>query len=95
MSAAAIFDPLAEFFHADPVERCRFCGCTEDEPCAIPIAQEDGIFRLARNEGETAMIQPCAWFLPGVCNAPRCMEKLIAEWGAKVLLFAPDGRKLA
>lgn len=95
MSAAALFDPLAELLNLEPVERCRFCGCTDDAPCAIPIAQEDGVFRLARNEGETTMIQPCAWFLPAACNAPRCMEKLIAEWGAKVLLFDAGGRKLA
>ena len=37
MSAAAIFDPLAEFLNLDPVERCRFCGCTETDPCLISV----------------------------------------------------------
>ena len=96
MSATAIFDPLAELLDSEFVERCRFCGCTEETPCAIPIAaDEGGVYRLARSEAETAMVEPCGWFLPQVCNAPRCMEKLIAEWGGGAVLFDAHGRKIA
>jgi|HubBroStandDraft_6_1064221.scaffolds.fasta_scaffold00550_16 hypothetical protein len=95
MSAAAIFDPIADLLDLDTVERCRFCGCTEDAPCRISIAQDDdGTVRLARTPQETADEVPCGWYLPGVCNAPQCLEGLIAEWRS-VRLFGADGRRLA
>lgn len=94
MSAAALFDPLAELLNLEPVERCRFCGCTETEPCLISVVEEDdGRVRLARNRAEASEDFPCSWYVRGVCNAPACLEKLIAE--SKVLLFDAGGRKLA
>ena len=94
MSATAIFDPLAELLDLEPVERCRFCGCTEDTPCRISVVEDDdGKVRLARNPEEASEDFPCSWYVRGVCNAPSCLEKLIAE--SKVLLFDAGGRKLA
>jgi hypothetical protein len=94
MCATAIFDPLAELLDRDCIERCRFCGCTEENACAIPIAEgSDGKQRLARSNEEVLEVIPCSWYLEECCNAPACLEKLIAE--SRVLLFAPDGRKLA
>jgi hypothetical protein len=94
MSTLAIFDPLEELAEREPVQCCRFCGCTEDSPCGIPITEElNGTFRLARSEAETTETLPCNWYLPGVCNSPACVEKLIAE--SRVLLFGADGSRVA
>jgi hypothetical protein len=44
---------------------CRYCGCTEETPCAIP-----------ENMQETVGSAFCGWLIPGkVCDAPRCLEK--------------------
>lgn len=75
--------------------QCRFCHCNERTPCQIPVtADEDGSVRLARPDDEVAEVLPCQWYLNGVCNAPRCIEKLIAEWrGEEVALdLAADQR---
>ena len=29
------------FVAIDPAERCRFCGCQENSPCAIPVRQDE------------------------------------------------------
>ena len=77
------------------IEQCRFCGCTEDHPCEIPVTEDtDGKIRLARSEDPLSFHSMlCHWYLPGVCSAPECLEKLIAEWRAKVFLFDPQGRR--
>jgi hypothetical protein len=94
MSAGLIFDPLAELSDPEFVERCRFCNCTEDEPCIIAVTEDsDGKVRLARTPEEMDGEFPCSWYVLGVCNAPACVEKLIAE--SRLLLFGADGRKLA
>lgn len=89
-----IFDPLAESLDSSSLSRCRFCGCSEDSPCFIAVAEDpDGKVRLARNLEETIADFPCQWYVVGVCNAPACLEKLIAE--SRVLLFDSEGRKIA
>lgn len=94
MSALAIFDPLAEIVDSEYVPSCRFCGCTEDAACWVRVVSDvEGTVRLARDTEEEEEGFWCSWYLPSVCNAPACIEKLIAE--SRVLLFAPDGRKLA
>jgi hypothetical protein len=91
---AAIYDPLVELINTSPVERCRFCGCTERNPCSIPITfDETGRQRLARSNAEALERIPCGWYLEEVCNAPACIEKLIQE--SRVILFDGTGRKLA
>ncbi len=81
----------------ESVERCRFCGCTEDNACAIAIAEElDGTVRLARNSQEIIQLLPCSWFLPACCNKPDCIEKLLQEQrGQRVLLYDATGRPAA
>lgn len=81
----------------DDVERCRFCGCTEENACAIPIAEElDGTVRLARTPRETIQLLPCSWYLPACCNKPECIEKLLHEQrGQRVLLYDATGRPAA
>jgi len=80
-------------FAMDPGERCRFCGCTTDAPCAIPLREDErGDFHLvARGSAETTMIMPCAWFLPRICNAPECIEKLLLEMRGRVVVFDAYG----
>ena len=78
----------------DPHESCRFCRCTEDSPCAIPLREEaDGNVYLARSEAETTSVIPCGWFVPRVCSAPACIEKLLLECRNRVLLFDAQGRR--
>jgi len=97
---SAIYDPLTELVALASIENCRFCGCTEQQPCAIPIALgPDGKERLARKNEEVLEIIPCSWYLEECCNAPACVERLIAECrGAaappRVLLFDGQGRTI-
>jgi hypothetical protein len=46
-------------------QSCRYCGCTEDTPCAI-----------AENMQDVVGSELCGWLFPGkVCNAPACLER--------------------
>lgn len=66
--------------------RCEFCGCTEDRPCQIFIAEgengphilPDGV-ALVGNERVT--MEPCAWLLDDCCNAPACVNQAYAALG--------------
>ena len=81
-------------FSVNPCERCRFCQCTEDTPCAIPLREgEDGNFYLARSEQETTLVLPCSWFIPRVCSKPECVEQLLLEARGKVVLFDSQGNR--
>ena len=84
-----------ELLMLDPHDRCRFCHCTEDQPCAIAITEDPaaGIVRLARKEDETTVLMPCSWFLPKVCNSPTCIEKLLAECRDRIVLFDASGKR--
>jgi hypothetical protein len=81
----------------EELQQCRFCHCTEFTPCGIALAADpDGTLRLARNDEEVFEVQACAWYLDRVCNAPACVERLIAEQrgttSPRVLLFDGQGR---
>jgi hypothetical protein len=55
----------------------------------------DGTWYLAKDEAEATLSIPCAWFLPGICNAPECMAKLYAELRGEprfVVFSAGEGR---
>lgn len=72
-------------FVPSPNERCRCCGCTEHSPCRILLRRDvEDYYLLARVTGESNGELPCSWFLPGICNAPWCIEKLIKESGGYV-----------
>jgi hypothetical protein len=80
-------------------QQCRFCQCTELNPCGIALAQDpDGTLRLARNDDEVWDVQACAWYIEGVCSAPSCVEQLIAERRGeatpRVFLFDGQGRAI-
>lgn len=78
---------------------CRFCGCTEFKPCGIYIfTDENGVTRLARAGDHQLLVEviSCAWYLPGVCNAPECVARLIEERGqSMVVLYGADGKRVA
>ena len=76
-------------------ECCRFCGCTEQSPCTILFAQGGAVvWRLVFEEAEADFVQGCSWLLPGVCNAPECIEKLLIEARGRVVLFDGSGRRV-
>jgi hypothetical protein len=80
---------------ADPNDQCRFCGCTDSEPCGVLFVEDDlGIFRLARNEDECTVVIPCTWYVPRVCNSPECVEKLLLEKRSRPILFEASGRRV-
>jgi len=61
-------------------QRCRFCQCTEDNPCAIRFRKDQtGNYLLAFDETVTARVQFCTWYIPGVCSNPTCVHLLIQE----------------
>ncbi len=61
---------------------CKFCQCTEDRPCMIPLSRDrfEGFSGIAF-PGVPALGQsvPCAWLLEDVCDAPPCVEKAYFE----------------
>jgi hypothetical protein len=77
----------------DPGEKCRFCGCSQLNPCRILFAQSGSLIRLVFDEAEADFMQGCSWFLPGVCNAPECVEKLLIEARGRAVLFDAQGRR--
>ncbi len=50
------------------MNRCRFCGCTADRACRIPIVIDDELRQV-----------PCSWLAPGICTAPTCVERAYRE----------------
>jgi hypothetical protein len=77
-----------ERIFVEPGTPCRFCKCNSDEPCMIPVRlNEDATWYLAKDESEADCIVTCGWFLPGICNAPECMAKLVAELKGNLRLF--------
>ncbi|HZW05359.1 MAG TPA: hypothetical protein VFF58_00495 [Candidatus Nitrosotalea sp.] len=93
MSALAL--ELEQILSQESGMSCRFCQCTEEKPCIIAMAvNPDGTVRLARNDQEVFDLLPCSWYIPGVCNAPFCIEKLLAEMRDNVLLFDAQGHAL-
>lgn len=73
--------------------KCKFCGCTEDRPCLIPMELAfihdfpgdwlNGWFDVPEDfvpiPGPDNDPEPCQWLLPDVCTAPLCVEQAYAE----------------
>lgn len=61
-------------------QACKFCGCTEDRACQIPIVVRDSeTCKLAGDMTPADGSMPCSWLLSDVCDAPRCVEKAYRE----------------
>lgn len=56
---------------------CKFCGCSDDRPCMIPVCLAPDGDALER--ARAMMQEPCAWLLDDVCSNPVCVEKAYAE----------------
>ena len=59
---------------------CKFCGCTENKPCRIPLTvnqADDPI--IAFPPAEPLGYTVCGWLLDDVCTAPACVEKAYPE----------------
>jgi len=59
--------------------KCRYCGCTDQSACQIPIAGEpnplDGETPMLAAPGAIAeFVIPCSWLSPNICTAPACVE---------------------
>jgi hypothetical protein len=64
--------------------KCKFCGCTDEKPCAIPICEGPNLEPMLATESNIAIgVMACGWLLdePGnaVCTAPACVEEAYAE----------------
>lgn len=55
---------------------CRYCGCTPEKPCVIPI-ELDGRLAIGAGGLFNARLNyaPCGWLLPDICDAPVCVER--------------------
>jgi hypothetical protein len=81
-------------FSLDPNACCRFCGCTEDTACEIFFAQGGSeTWRLVATDAEADYSFYCSWYVPGVCNHPECLEKLLLESRNRVVIFDAHGRR--
>ena len=48
---------------------CKFCRCTDENPCTVAITTSGG---------ELAHVY-CAWITDDVCSAPGCVERAYLE----------------
>lgn len=55
--------------------KCKFCGCTEEHGCGIPIdflpPEQQAVYPSSHFA--------CAWLWPNVCSSPSCVEKAYLE----------------
>lgn len=61
---------------------CKFCGCTEERPCFIPLATDryEGMGGVAfPGMLSLSEVQPCQWLLEDLCDAPPCVLKAYLE----------------
>jgi hypothetical protein len=84
MSAATAISLLPEAqdkrYLVERQTHCRFCDCNQDHPCSIALREaDDGNFHLAHLSEHTTLLVRCKWFVPGICNSPWCIEKLLLE----------------
>jgi hypothetical protein len=62
---------------------CKFCKCTENSPCSIPLARDryEGMEGVWFPGGVPPLGQalPCDWLLDDVCTNPACVEAAYLE----------------
>lgn len=60
--------------------KCKFCCCTDDRPCAIPVVTNGADEVVVAFPPTIAIgVTVCCWLIPGVCSAPACVEKAYLE----------------
>lgn len=55
--------------------KCKFCGCTDDRPCRIPVTTNGEEVVVAFPPGIALGFLACSWLLPNVCSAPSCVDQ--------------------
>ena len=70
-------------------QRCKFCGCTDDRPCAIPMRYSGSGALLPDSLGDDPVLAlpgqvahfttPCHWSAENVCSAPACIAGAYVE----------------
>jgi len=76
--------------------KCKFCGCTNDRPCRIPLyVALDGEPAVAFTV-QTHAFAACGWLIPECCTAPACVEKayLAIAWITEELSGRPGIRRI-
>lgn len=70
-----------------PDRHCIFCGCTDVDPCEVPIelvdpAQLRAIAPLVSRRGIVSKTIPCSWMpVPdAVCSHPTCVAEYMRQW---------------
>lgn len=54
--------------------KCKFCGCTDETPCRIPIDVDGNLSCCV-----TGLFTVCGWMIENVCNAPSCVKRAYDE----------------
>ena len=57
--------------------KCKFCGCTDDKACMIPVCTAPDGDALERARSMVNL--PCEWVIENVCSNPKCVDKAYAE----------------
>lgn len=60
--------------------KCNFCGCTDDQPCAIAMMTGptpfDPEYPMIASPGQLSQFTlSCHWIAPHVCSAPTCVTR--------------------
>jgi len=71
---------------------CKFCGCTDNHPCLIPMYYGLHPLSLGRSRFDFEQLPvvsspdqlaefttPCHWSAPNICSAPACVAKAYVE----------------
>ena len=72
--------------------KCKFCGCTDERPCLIPMYYGVHPLSFGRSPFDFEQLPvvtsydqiaefttPCHWSARNICSAPACVEKAHAE----------------
>lgn len=58
--------------------KCKFCGCSDERPCRIPVDIDGQITNAAPGSYKVAYAA-CGWLIENICTSPPCVEKAYAE----------------
>jgi hypothetical protein len=72
--------------------KCKFCGCTDERACMIPMLYADtprvaelvemigDEYPVTAKPGQLAEFStPCHWSAPNICSAPACIDQAYVE----------------
>lgn len=63
--------------------KCKFCGCTDDAACQIPVVIDErepgGVLLWAGPRDQADGAIPCYWIAPEICSNPECVKQAYDE----------------